>query len=153
MEDPTVDKFFSRLEDILLDLMRGLREPNRGQDSHFGARPHSRSYFDRDYDDAWEELDEFLKTGSDSGEARQSRRRPRAESEPRDSLRSDYQTLNVPFAAPFADVRKSYRSLIRKHHPDRFAGDERKLKEATSRTARINAAFNNIERFEEGRSS
>jgi curved DNA-binding protein CbpA len=43
-------------------------------------------------------------------------------------------------------VRKSYRSLLRKYHPDRHAGSPEKQKSATELAQKLSAAYALIER-------
>jgi DnaJ-domain-containing protein 1 len=136
-----MDKFFDRLGDLLeslLDLGR------RGQFSGF--------YDPRDPDmrEAIEELDEYLKSGGGN----RSRSRRATEEEQRfngagaadENLRRDYATLEVSFAAPFMEVRKSYKRLLHKYHPDRFSGDGEKQALANEVTQRLNEAFARIEK-------
>jgi len=159
-----MDKFFDKLGDILQSLM--------GSDSGRG-----RSYNLRDPDmrEAIEELDAYLESGapgsgepglgepglgasqrrtagsggSDAGSSRD-RRYPGAEhADP--SLRRDYAILEVAFAAPLADVRKSYKRLLHKYHPDRFSGDAEKQTLANEVTQRLNEAFDRIERAHKAR--
>jgi DnaJ-class molecular chaperone len=63
-----------------------------------------------------------------------------------EALRRDYATLEVSFAAPLSEVRRSYKRLLHKYHPDRFSGDAEKQALATEVTQRLNAAFRRIER-------
>ena len=139
-----MDRFFDKLGDLLQSLM--------GSDSG-----RSRSYDLRDPDmrEAIEELDAYLESGgfgpggSGAGAYRQ-RRTPGSEhADP--SLRRDYATLEVAFAAPLADVRKSYKRLLHKYHPDRFSGDAAKLALANEVTQRLNEAFDRIERAHQAR--
>jgi curved DNA-binding protein CbpA len=51
----------------------------------------------------------------------------------------------VPFGADFATVRKSYRALMRKYHPDRHTGSPEKLKSATELAQKLSAAYQVIE--------
>ena len=48
-----------------------------------------------------------------------------------------YQILEVPRDASQADIKKSYRQLVRKYHPDTHPGDS----EAEERFKKINAAY------------
>jgi DnaJ-domain-containing protein 1 len=139
-----MDKFFDKLGDMLQSLM--------GSDSGRGG---SYDLRDPDMREAIEELDAYLESGvpgpggfgpggGDTGASRD-RRHPGAEhADP--SLRRDYATLEVAFAAPFADVRKSYKRLLHKYHPDRFSGDAEKQTLANEVTQRLNEAFDRIER-------
>jgi DnaJ-domain-containing protein 1 len=64
---------------------------------------------------------------------------------PEDELRRAYAALEVPFGSDFATVRKSYRVLMRKYHPDRHAGSPEKQKAATELAQRLSAAYQAIE--------
>ena len=63
-----------------------------------------------------------------------------------DELRRAYAALEVPFGADFATVRKSYRALMRKYHPDRHAGSPDKQKTATELAQKLSAAYQLIEK-------
>jgi DnaJ-domain-containing protein 1 len=159
-----MDKFFDRLGDLLQSLLGGDLTRSGGYDPR-----------DPDMREAIEELDAFLESGgpasgapgpggsqrrtADSGgfdseetRDRSYNRRTREEgsrSEPEfvdQSLRKDYATLEVAFAAPFADVRRSYKRLLHKYHPDRFSDDAEKQTLANEVTQRLNEAFARIER-------
>jgi DnaJ-domain-containing protein 1 len=144
-----MDKFFDRLGDLILALLGS----NSGRSSSYDLR-------DPDMREALEELDAYLESGAPgpggfgdrsyeqhSGEER-SRFKPETVDE---NLRRDYATLEVPFAAPLTDVRKSYKQLLHKYHPDRFSGDAEKQALATEVTQRLNEAFARIERQCTGR--
>jgi DnaJ-domain-containing protein 1 len=60
-------------------------------------------------------------------------------------LRVLYKALNVKHGAPFDEVKKSYRALMREHHPDRHAGDPVKQKAASDRAAIITTAYAELE--------
>jgi hypothetical protein len=51
-----------------------------------------------------------------------------------------YRTLELEPGAEIADVRKAYRRLLKKFHPDRFANDPEKLKVATEVTRQLTEA-------------
>jgi len=65
---------------------------------------------------------------------------------PPDELRLAYAALEVPYGSDFATVRKSYRTLMRKYHPDRHAGSPDKQKAATELAQKLSAAYQLIER-------
>ena len=98
---------------------------------------------------AIEELDEYLKDGGISEEPAGGFYRQRKESPKRQAqdtgLRRDYATLEVAFAAPLSEVRKSYKRLLHKYHPDRFSQEAEKQALANEVTQRLNEAFARIE--------
>jgi DnaJ-domain-containing protein 1 len=81
-----------------------------------------------------------------AGAARAPGAGPARKSAPPDELRLAYSALEVPYGADFATVRKSYRSLMRKYHPDRHAGSPEKQKAATELAQKLSAAYALIER-------
>ena len=75
-----------------------------------------------------------------------SRRRRAEKIHVHDAMRSAYATLGVAPYAPLWRVRRQYKALVRKWHPDRFAGDPQGIAEATIRMRAINEAFDTIAR-------
>jgi DnaJ-domain-containing protein 1 len=139
-----MDRFFDKLGDILQSLMGG----DSGRAGSYDLR-------DPDMREAIEELDAYLESGGSqrrsagSGGGGAGASRERRSPGPRyadPSLRRDYATLEVAFAAPMADVRKSYKRLLHKYHPDRFSADAAKQAVANEVTQRLNEAFDRIER-------
>jgi len=107
---------------------------------------------DPDLDAAFEELDDFL----NNNEKRFDSRRTRKEAEtaktsgiklPPEELREDFILLGVSFGADDETCKAAYKKLLKIHHPDRHAGHEGNYKKATARTARINAAWDRIEKW------
>jgi DnaJ-domain-containing protein 1 len=71
----------------------------------------------------------------------------RARSTPADDeLRRAYAALEVPFGSDFATVRKSYRTLMRKYHPDRHTGSPEKQKAATELAQKLGQAYELLEK-------
>jgi DnaJ-domain-containing protein 1 len=133
-----MDKFFDRLGDLLQSLMGGDSRRSEGYDPR-----------DPDMREAIDELNAYLESGGfDPGQGRHTRgARSRPEPEFADAaLRRDYATLEVAFGAPLSDVRKSYKRLLHKYHPDRFSGDAEKQALANEVTQRLNEAFDRIEK-------
>ena len=129
-----MDRFFDRLGDLLQSLL--------------GGDSSSAGYYDKrdpDMREAIEELDAYLEGRDRSWQSGRGRSSPRPESVDQ-SLKRDYATLEVGFAAPFSEVRKSYKRLLHKYHPDRFSGDDAKQALANEVTQRLNDAFSRIER-------
>lgn len=60
-------------------------------------------------------------------------------------LRELYAQLEVPYGAPFDDVKKSFRRLMRKYHPDLHIGNPTKHKTATQLTMTLTQAYNELE--------
>jgi DnaJ-domain-containing protein 1 len=102
------------------------------------------AYRDPDLLDAWEELNKYMRGDTHEGvhHTEQSRFRPQTTAD--ESLRQDYAILEVPFGADIEVVRKSYKSLILRYHPDRFAGDAEKQRIALEITKKINESFERI---------
>ncbi|HEX8952095.1 MAG TPA: J domain-containing protein, partial [Polyangia bacterium] len=53
--------------------------------------------------------------------------------------------LEVPYGAPFEEVKKSFRRLMRKYHPDLHAGNPQKHQTATQLTMSLTQAYNELE--------
>lgn len=122
--------------DSLADLLRSLLPDHPTQT---GSGSGNRGYSDPDVTEAMDELDEFLRTGK--GPAGGSRS---SAGFPHEDLRQDYANLEVPFGAGIEDVKKAYKTLILRYHPDKHAGDAEKLRIATEITKKINESFERI---------
>jgi DnaJ-domain-containing protein 1 len=85
--------------------------------------------------------------------ARASSGAPARKPAPDDELRRAYAALEVPFGSDFATVRKSYRALMRKYHPDRHTESPEKQKTATELAQKLSQAFQVIESKYSQRSS
>jgi DnaJ-class molecular chaperone len=101
--------------------------------------------------EAWEELDDYLKEGSQSQRHRQRPQGEWARESERETLRQDYANLEVSFGAPLPEVKKAYKRLLKFYHPDRNADDPGKLRMATEITQKLNGSFQKIKDFEEGK--
>jgi DnaJ-domain-containing protein 1 len=146
---------FERLEDLVKSYLNNGDEP-------FFRFPGERRSADPDIDSAYEELDEFLKSGkSGSGNfsAGKSRGAGNGSAGGRtagdrtggnavpEELRGDFAELGVSFGAPADECKAAYKRLLKKHHPDRHAGHQGNMRKATEKSARVNAAFDHIERW------
>ena len=142
-----MDGFIDRLYELWKSLFGNEGEKERPGASEGGDR--GRAAGDPDFQEAWEELDEYMRTGSNrarSNRAAGSRDGPGPE-RPRpvdESLRQDYANLEVPFGADIDEVRRSYKRLMLKYHPDKHAGDPEKQKLALEITKKINESFERI---------
>jgi hypothetical protein len=63
-----------------------------------------------------------------------------------------YKVLDLPYGADFAQVKSTYRKLMRKYHPDRHVGNPKKLKAATELSMRVTQAYNALEEHLKGKS-
>src|SRR6185295_19402371 len=62
----------------------------------------------------------------------------------RDELRSAYAALGLEPGASLGTVKRQFKTLVRKWHPDRFVGDPQGIVEANHRLRVINQAYNTI---------
>ncbi len=141
-----MDSFFDRLGDIVNSVLGNLGEP-------FSQKNKKGGFDDPFMDEAWDELNDYLNDREPAGRGkgrRPSGSRQRSYSDSRDeSLAQAYANLEVPYGAPFDDVKKAYKRLLRAYHPDRFAQDPEKLKIATEITKKINEAIARIKSSQE----
>jgi DnaJ-domain-containing protein 1 len=82
--------------------------------------------------------------------------RPRPQEPPRPSppprpssseeIRRAYAALEVKAGADFLTVRKSYRTLMRKYHPDRYGQTPEKQKAANELAAKLTHAYDVLEK-------
>ena len=63
-----------------------------------------------------------------------------------DALRKAYAALEVPAGSDFETVKKSYRRLMRKYHPDLHVGTPEKARAATDLTQRLTQAYKTLEK-------
>jgi DnaJ-domain-containing protein 1 len=138
--------------DRLAALLKGLL--GRGGGESPGQAAGKPRFVDPDVSQAWEELDEYMRTGRDpprqetrggagTGRDRRSGERARRHA-PDEDLRQDYANLEVPFGADIETVRRAYKTLIMRYHPDKHSGDPEKLRIATEITMKINESFDRI---------
>ena len=66
---------------------------------------------------------------------------------PPEELRADFEILGIPFGADADTCKTAYKKLLKIHHPDHHAGHEGNFKKATERSAKINAAYDRIEKW------
>ncbi len=149
-----MDRLFDRLGNLLRSMLQDSGNPGRNARSH--------KFEDPDMAAAWDELDDFLRTGENPGggtrtgnrftdgagyhpSGRNSSGTPPIPKE----LERDYRNLELAPGASFDEVRRSYKRLLGTYHPDRHAGDPEKMKTATEITQRINESFQRIRRYRE----
>lgn len=110
---------------------------------------------DADFQDAWSELDSFLGTENHSFPGDDGRRQSNDSTGNRawqeelrrkqaEGLARDYANLELKPGAAEEDVRKSYKRLLIKYHPDKFAGSPEKQAIATEVTTKLNESYKRI---------
>ena len=57
-----------------------------------------------------------------------------------------FETLELPEGSSFDEIKKSYRSLMKKYHPDKFPNDDKKRQAAQNLAQQINEAFSYFEK-------
>jgi DnaJ-class molecular chaperone len=138
-----------------------LNDDEQGGGSGKTFRRENRRAEDPDLQAAYAELDEFLKgkTRRDeggagvgtAGEDKSAGGKTAARNTPPESLRPDFAELGLPFGAGKAECWTAYRRLLKLHHPDRHASHQGNMDKATNKTARLNAAYDRIKTWQEGR--
>lgn len=135
-----MDQIFDRLGNLLKSFVR--------DDSGFFSEDENTSFSDPDLQDAWEELDDFLKTGDDSPPKRASASAPPKPAVPPELVK-DYKNLEVAVGTPLPEIAKKYKLLLRKHHPDRHASDPAAFAKATEKTKLLTSSFRRIRQYVE----
>jgi DnaJ-class molecular chaperone len=140
-------RIFDRIEDVIKSYLR--------DEDSASYKSSSQSYYgDPDLDAAYEELNDYLKDGArgspfdkrdSSAGARQSFRPP--EPPLPASVRQSFVELGLPPSATLEECKAAYKKLLKIHHPDRHAGHIENMKKATEKSAKINTAFDRIERW------
>jgi hypothetical protein len=167
---------FDRLGDVIKSYLND-------EDSRlFGSSSRRETYGDPDLEAAFEELNDYLGSGSEQkagkfsdpgagdwgsagnrreggnsrntggsfrgkeGNFRDAGRSARRGRIP-ESLRGDFEELGLPLGASSEDCKAAYKRLLKLHHPDRHAGHPGNMKKATEKSARINAAYDRIEKW------
>ena len=65
-------------------------------------------------------------------------------------MRDPYEVLGISQSATDVEVKNAYRRLARKYHPDNFASEPEKAKEAEEKMKEINEAYDAIEKRRQG---
>jgi hypothetical protein len=142
-----VEGFIDRLAGLLRSLFS--EEGGTGKNRNPGGQ--ESRFRDPDLQDAWQELDDYMRTGETTSRASRGRRTSESTRRPPDeSLRQDYANLEVPFGSDIETVRRSYKSLMLKYHPDKHAGDPEKQRLALEITKKVNESFERIRSRQEG---
>ncbi len=85
------------------------------------------------------------------GDGRRRRKEPNQGSDQK-TIRDYYANLEVPYDSDMETVRKAYRRLMRRYHPDNYADDSDKEAMATRLSQELSVAYREIEQYlESGR--
>jgi len=142
---------FERLGNVINSYLNDFGEQT-SQSFRSGSRS---SGNDPDFDAAYEELNDFLNNKDTQNKSWNDNRywQDPQQSKQRDKtfipeeLRADFECLGVPFGADNETCKAAYKKLLKIHHPDRHAGHDGNFKKATAISAKINAAWDRIEKW------
>ena len=151
---------FGRIEDVIKSYLN--------DDSDDGSSFQRRHGFsDPDVDAAMDELNEYLKSGSskkrfdesyDQGSfsshthTRNTHTQShgtggKAASSVPLSIQEAFKELGLSPGASAEECKAAHKKLLKIHHPDRHAGHPGNMKKATEKSARINSAYDRIEKW------
>ena len=137
---------------ILDRLGQVLKSYLNNDDSTYTSRERS-SYNDPDVNAAYDELNEFLNKDK-AAESKYDFAAKTGGAKPKtpvpEELRPDFAELEVVFGASAEECKESYKKLLKIHHPDKHTKHEGNFKKATAKTAKINAAYDRIEKWRTG---
>lgn len=83
-------------------------------------------------------------SGSSSGSSGSSSARPPRPGSTEAQLAEWYKVLDLQAGADLAQIKSSYRQMMRKYHPDMHAGSPQKQKAATELSMRVTTAYNGL---------
>lgn len=72
-----------------------------------------------------------------------------AKSSDQKTIRDYYANLEVPYGADMKTVKKSYRRLMQKYHPDRYANDPEMEELATELSQELSQAYKAVQAYNE----
>jgi len=87
------------------------------------------------------------KSAEAAGRKREARRPPPSTPSRDKRLRDLYAQLETPYGASLDEVKKSFRRLMRKYHPDLHVKDPKKHKAATQLTMELTSAMSELEQL------
>ena len=100
-----------------------------------------------------EEIERRRQAREEVEEATSRTRRPESRTPPPrrtaagdDAIRKAYAALEVPAGSDMETVKRSYRRLMRKYHPDLNAGSKEKQRAATDLSQRLSEAYETLEK-------
>ncbi|MEE8441584.1 MAG: J domain-containing protein [Spirochaetia bacterium] len=144
----TVVDIFDRLGNLIRTILDDLPAgDNGGQALGAGMSLRGGSSYrdDPDMREAWEELENYMRERDPSAEDAADASFGSESTGVPESLRKDFRNLEVPFGAPFTDVRRSYKRLMTAFHPDRHSADQDRYRTATEVTKKLNQSLQRIQ--------
>ncbi|MDR0312888.1 MAG: J domain-containing protein [Treponema sp.] len=120
---------------------------NDGAEHLNRQKPFGRSH-DDDYNTAYEELEGFLR-----GEKADSRQDPgpnaagKSKRSVPPEIKADFAELGLTPEATEEECKDAYKKLLKVYHPDRHSNNPDFIKESTEKAARINSAYDRIEKW------
>jgi len=115
-----------------------------------GRRSFERSH-DPDLNAAYEELDDFLR--GNNGNGNDAKWKPYAKEREKtarpipEDVKNAFAELKLTPEATAEECKEAYKKLLKIHHPDRHAKHEGNLKKATAKTAKVNDAYERLEKW------
>lgn len=104
---------------------------------------------DPDMKAAWDELNDFLNEDDfEPSSSKSTGEQHRSTSSYPQSILADYVTIGIPAGTAMIEVKKAYKQMAIKYHPDRFASNPEKMKNATEMMKKLNMAYSNIKKYE-----
>ncbi len=97
---------------------------------------------DQDFESAWEDLERFLNSEVSETSTRNSRR-----SAYPSEIRQAYNDLEIPVGTEINEIRRAYRQLLLRYHPDRHTDDPDKQQTAIEITQRLSMAYQRLSRY------
>jgi DnaJ-domain-containing protein 1 len=119
-------------EELELELERRRDRKKRDEAARVGARAAERAARER---------------GAQRGTPPPPRTPPRPAPSEAQRIARLYATLETPNGADYETVKRNFRKLMRKYHPDLHAGSPGALKAATEKSASLTTAYQELERI------
>lgn len=103
---------------------------------------------DADLEQAWAELEAYLNREEAAPAAEEQRKHEPVQAVPM-RIRMDFSNLETKPGVSFDEVKKAYKRLLIRYHPDRHAGHPEKLRTATEIVQKINDSFQRLKQYYE----
>jgi DnaJ-domain-containing protein 1 len=132
------DKFFRAVRANMNDLLDRVREFE--DDGGFQSI----------FEDLEREIrDDKGRDGSTGGRRKAGSSSNSSKSSDQKTIRDYYANLEVPYGADMKTVKKSYRRLMQKYHPDRYANDPEMEELATELSQELSQAYKAVQAYNE----